>query len=318
MDKKNNNYQSFIAGLPPERTLVFHSPEELEAALAAEGVYQPTRQLSGGEFRAQLAVTETDYAVLFSDRYSTAISIYLEAPKGMVSFVFPRSASGVFFGNGVDIGNDHLLAFPAGAGIDIAAPGPVGSDSIAIDEDRFWAIADAVCPGLERHHEEVVTLHGDSEALHAMQDRLAELVAAPDPGPSSEDVSQLIADMLCWITDHHHAWSTESAITSESRVRVAKRAQDYIEAHYREAVHVEDLCRVTHVGARTLQRCFREYFHLTVSKYLKVLRLDSARRELTAADRTSTSVTTIAMQNGCNHLGRFSVDYRAALWRVTS
>jgi transcriptional regulator GlxA family with amidase domain len=40
------------------------------------------------------------------------------------------------------------------------------------------------------------------------------------------------------------------------------------------------------------------------------LRLDSARRELAAADHAATSVTTIAMQNGFHHLGRFSVGYR--------
>ena len=309
MDKKNSNYEAFIAGLPPERTHVFRSPEELEAALAAEGVLQPTRQLSDGEFRAHLVVTETDYAVLFSDRYNTAISIYLEPPEGMVSFLFPRSASGVFVAGGVDIGNDKLVAFPVRTGIDISGPGPIGADSIGIDENRFWAIADAVCPGLERH-DEVMIIPGDPEAPHAMRDRLAELVAAPEPGPSSEDVSHLIADIIGWIADHQDCWPTKSAVTTETRVRVAKRAQDYIEAHYREAVHIEDLCRVTCVGARTLQRCFHEYFHMTVSKYLKVLRLDSARRELATADRASTSVTTVAMQNGCNHLGRFSVEYR--------
>jgi len=309
MDKKNNIYEAFIAGMPPERTHVFRSPEELEAALAAAGVHQPTRQLSDGEFRAHLAVTETDYAILFSDRYSTAISVYLEPPEGMVSFLFPRSASGVFFANGVAIGNDSLLGFPVRTGIDIVGPGPIGADSIGINENRFWAIADAVCPGLERH-EEVAIIPGDPEALHAMRDRLAELVAEPEPGPSSEDVSQLIVDVISWIADHYDTWSTETAVTTETRVRVAKLAQDYVEAHYREAVHIEDLCRVTHVGARTLQRCFHEYFHLTVSKYLKVLRLDSVRRELAAADRTSTSVTTIAMQNGFHHLGRFSVGYR--------
>jgi len=307
--KKNNNYEAFIAGLPFERTLEFHSPEDLEATLLAAGVNQPTRQLSEGDFRAHLAVTETDYAALFSDRYSTALSLYLEPPESMVSFLFPRSASGTFFVNGVDIGNDRLLAFPVRTGTDISGPGPIGSDCISIDDGKFWAIADAVCPGLERH-EEVVIIPGDPKSLHAMRDRLAELVAAPEPGPFSEDVSQLIADILVWIADGHDAWPTESAVTTEARVRVAKRAQDYIEAHYREAVHIEDLCRVTSVGARTLQRCFREYFHLTVSNYLKVVRLDSARRELAAADRTSTSVTTIAMQNGWNHLGRFSVDYR--------
>jgi transcriptional regulator GlxA family with amidase domain len=97
---------------------------------------------------------------------------------------------------------------------------------------------------------------------------------------------------------------------NKARIRVARLAQEYIEAHYSEAVHVEDLCRVTGVGVRTLQRCFREYFNLTVSDYLKTVRLDSARRELLAAHGSDTSVTRIAMHNGCTHLGRFSVEFR--------
>ena len=97
---------------------------------------------------------------------------------------------------------------------------------------------------------------------------------------------------------------------NEARNRVARLAREYIAEHYSEAVHIEDLCRVTGVGVRTLQRCFREYFNLTVSNYLKAVRLDSARRQLLAAHRSDTSVTRIAMQNGCTHLGRFSVEFR--------
>ncbi|MGI9237184.1 MAG: hypothetical protein ACR2QZ_07290, partial [Woeseiaceae bacterium] len=258
MEKKNDNFEAFIAGLPPERTRVFNSPEELEAGLEAEGVYQPTRQLSEGDFRVHLAVAESDYATLFSDRYNTALSLYLEPPEGMVSFLFPRSASGTFIAKGVDIGNDNLVAFPTKVGIDISGPGPLGTDCIAIDEANFWGIANALCPGLEPY-EEVVIIPGDPQSLHELRDRLARLVAEPEPGPLSEDVSQFIANMLIWIADSHEAWPTEAPITAEARIRVAKRAQDYIEAHYREAVHIEDLCRVTCVGVRTLQRSFRDY-----------------------------------------------------------
>lgn len=97
---------------------------------------------------------------------------------------------------------------------------------------------------------------------------------------------------------------------STPHVRVAKQAQQYILTHYMDAVHLQDLCRVTGVGVRTLQRCFRDYFHLTVSNYLKKVRLEAARRELVASCPEETSVTRIAMQNGCTHLGRFSVEFR--------
>jgi transcriptional regulator GlxA family with amidase domain len=73
---------------------------------------------------------------------------------------------------------------------------------------------------------------------------------------------------------------------------------------------MEDLCRVTGVGVRTLQRCFRQYFDFSITAYLKTLRLDAARRALAAARPLQDSVTKIALQHGFTHLGRFSVEFR--------
>ena len=97
---------------------------------------------------------------------------------------------------------------------------------------------------------------------------------------------------------------------SAPNVRVAREAKAYIDTHYMEAVHIKDLCRETGVGVRTLQRCFRDCLNITVSNYLKTVRLEAARRELALSRQDETSVTTIAMQNGCTHLGRFSVEFR--------
>ena len=206
-------------------------------------------------------------------------------------------------------GDEILVAFPQQSGVDISGPGPIGSDCIAINASKFWSIANAVCPGLERQ-DDAAFVAGEVSALGELRNRLVGLGATPDPGPANLDVMRWVADIVFWIAESHDAWPKEISENPEARVRVAKLAQEYIEAHYRDAVHIEDLCRVTGVGARTLQRCFREYFQMTVSNYLKVTRLDSARRELAAADYEKTSVTTIALENGCNHLGRFSVDYR--------
>ena len=309
MDEKTDSYEAFIAGLPPERTQEFGSPEELEAAFDALGIAQPTRQLGEGDFRAHLAVTQTEHADIFLDRYKSGIAIYLEPPPDVVGLMFPRSLSGTFFANGIEVGNDMLVAFPRKSGIDISGPGPIGADSIAVSESQFWSTAESVCPGLESQ-DEVAFLPGNVKTLHALRQRLVELGAAPEPGPSEADVLRFTQDIISWIADSHDVWPAETAATTEARVRAAKIAQDYIRAHYRDAVSIEDLCRETGVGARTLQRCFQEYLHLTASQYLKVVRLDSVRRELAAADNEATSVTTIAIQNGWTHLGRFSVDYR--------
>ena len=66
--------------------------------------------------------------VLFSDRYSTSLSLRLESPQAEVGILLPRSPSGHFVVNGINLGNDQLALAPTGEAMDIAGPGPIGSD----------------------------------------------------------------------------------------------------------------------------------------------------------------------------------------------
>jgi len=95
-----------------------------------------------------------------------------------------------------------------------------------------------------------------------------------------------------------------------ARGGVARRARAFVDGHFREPVRMADLCRATGVGLRTLQRCFKQCFGVTVTDYLKTMRLDAACRDLIAAHPSRDTVTTIALRNGCRHLGRFSSEFR--------
>ncbi|MCK4676393.1 MAG: AraC family transcriptional regulator, partial [Gammaproteobacteria bacterium] len=86
-------------------------------------------------------------------------------------------------------------------------------------------------------------------------------------------------------------------------------AQEYIEENFRYTICMADLCRVTGVGLRTLQRCFKEYFELTITDYLKTVRLNSAHHELIDTHHSQDTVSNIALRNGFSHIGRFSVEY---------
>ena len=302
-------YDKFAADLPPERTIEFTSAEEMEETFQQWGVCQAIRQLGRGEFRSAMTAQSKGQVDLFSERYLTAISISFEPPADTVVFGFPRSASGHLLINGDDVGNDKLAVVADGSGADIVGPNRVGSEVIVIPKTRFMEMTEALCPTFTLP-EVTALFEGDTAQLHALRKAVADLVAQPESDVQDEDVANVIAHTIAWTGDSCCQWGPEHLTVNEARIRVAKLAQEYIEERYFEAVHVEDLCRVTGVGVRTLQRCFREYFHLTVSNYLKVVRLDSARRELLAAHCSDTSVTRIAMGNGCTHLGRFSVEFR--------
>jgi len=105
-------------------------------------------------------------------------------------------------------------------------------------------------------------------------------------------------------------WTPQALPLDGASRCVANRARACIDEHFRESVRMEDLCRATGVGVRTLQRGFRQCFGMTVTIYLKGVRLDAAYRDLIAANPSRDTVTAIALRNGCGHVGRFSSEFR--------
>ena len=96
----------------------------------------------------------------------------------------------------------------------------------------------------------------------------------------------------------------------EARRGVAEQSKAFIDGHFHEPIRMEDLRHATGVSVRTLQRCFKQCFGVTTTRYLRAVRLDAAYRDLIEAHPARNSVTKIALRNGCSHLGRFSSEFR--------
>ena len=303
------DYQEFAATLPPERMVEFTSPEELEEVFDQAGVDQPTRQSEKGDFRARLAMSSTKYADLFSDRYSTAISMQIKLPADTIGLLFPRSASGHFVANGEDIGNDKLLVIAGGCEADISGPALIGAESIVMPESLFVELIETLCPTADKP-EVTANLDGDPLQLQTLRQAFAHLVSQAESDVHEEDVANVVAEAIVWMGDSLGLQTTYRPSSLLARNNIARLSRDYIEEHYFEAVHIADLCRVSATSARTVQCSFREHFQMTVSDYLKMVRLDSARRELVAADPRDETVTSAALNNGYRHLGRFSIEFR--------
>lgn len=302
-------FEEFAADLPRQYTQWFDSPVELEAALKDVGIYQPTRQSKRGEFRAGLAYRKSEFCELFSDRYSTALSLYLESPKGDFGVVIPRTPSGRFVINGIDLRDDQLAVAPLGAGMDISGPGPIGGDSITIPGERFVELLEVLCPTAEIP-DGLTLIKVFPPELVLLGDLIVNLIGSPDTEVRGERFGNLMAWTVSLIGHASKQYQPEKINGLGARSEIARGIQEYIEENYQGPVHLEDLCRDAKYGIRTLQRCFREYFDVTITDYLKTVRLDAANRELAASDPGDLNVTDIAMKNGFTHLGRFSIAYR--------
>jgi AraC family ethanolamine operon transcriptional activator len=99
--------------------------------------------------------------------------------------------------------------------------------------------------------------------------------------------------------------------SAPARWKIARRAAGYLHEHCREELHVGDICRATGASRRTLHLGFMELYGVGPMGYLRILRLNGARRELQGARLHGRSVTSVATSWGFTHLSRFAGAYRA-------
>ena len=102
------------------------------------------------------------------------------------------------------------------------------------------------------------------------------------------------------------------------RERHVRSAEEYMRGHLREPVTIDDITRAAGVTGRTLLRAFRRHRGTTTVGFLRILRLQAARRDLLAQDAREATVTEIATRYGFYELGRFAGRYRSTFGELPS
>ncbi len=95
---------------------------------------------------------------------------------------------------------------------------------------------------------------------------------------------------------------------ADSRLRVVKRAIDFMRANLQNDVGVPEMCAAAFASRRSLQYCFEEYMHTTPQAYLRALRLNEARRALKL--RADQAVTSVACALGFSSASHFTRHYK--------
>lgn len=301
------DFNAFASDLPVNDRVSFSSLEENEETMQHHGINQQIKQLGKGSFRADYAMLESSSALLIADRFKLACSIYLEPPPEMVALLVFRSAGGQLLASGENVANNKLVVLPAGYGVDLATTDLTGSDALGIPKSRYAELTQAICPSCTQSNGMAI-LQGDTRQLNRIRDAVTKTIA--NKRANDAEIANLVAHMITWAGYSASDVKHEKFYSLQSKAHIARLVQSFIEEHYHEEILIEDLCRATGKGVRTIQRCFRQYFDNTITGYLKIVRLNSVHRALLSACPDEETVTSIALQNGFNHLGRFSVDYR--------
>jgi AraC-like DNA-binding protein len=100
--------------------------------------------------------------------------------------------------------------------------------------------------------------------------------------------------------------------------RIARKIEDYVRARSAQPVYIAELCAATGVSERTLRKVCHEVYGVSPMRYLRIVRLNQARRALMEESDSPQRVTQAGLRFGFYDLGRFASEYRALFGELPS
>jgi AraC family transcriptional regulator, ethanolamine operon transcriptional activator len=181
-----------------------------------------------------------------------------------------------------------------------------------IHQDRFLHAADTLGYDLPEGGRQMLFLDSlDRSYL----DEMAETLMSIQHSPVSEQfavldhgyLDQVVLERILSVLLDSTARPSRTPLVGAHRITQA--AQALIESSAEEPLTVMTLCQGLGVSRASLQRSFLQIYGVSPLAYLRMRRLNCARRALKAAQGTDVTVSAIAMRWGFFHFARFSHDY---------
>lgn len=286
-----------------------------EQAESLAGYCQSYEQLGRGRFHGQLWQLVMSEGMLFRESTNRPLRQQVRPPPDHVAIAVPLSVDPGSHFAGRSLGDESLMVLTGDEEYEVTASGAMELMGLSVHRHL---LADLAPDNLEwlRHAERlrhlVMTPDAAAGLRTALLSRLGQAAqaAVPDERPRLEE--RLLASTLAQTVALAMAGADQACSIPrrvESRLRVVRRAIDFLRAHLHEDIGTEEICRAACASRRSLQYCFEEFLHTTPQAYLRALRLNEARRRLKSGD--GVQVTSIATQLGFNSASHFTRQYRS-------
>jgi AraC family transcriptional regulator, ethanolamine operon transcriptional activator len=238
-------------------------------------------------------------------------------PRGSVAVLIPGSASSQAFVRGRKVEAAQCIAMPEGASVEVITRRDYVDVALALDLHAWHRQSQWLgeC-ALATSRGSWVATPGPlwiNRMRHAMRwlfttiEKYPQALGRPDVRTSLADqFARAMADLGSESAAAEHR-------TRDARVqqRIAvERAREYIRGRLGEPLPLSELCRYARVQARSLEYGFREITGVSPIAYVKSLRLNAVRRDLSRAGAAEHSISEIALDHGFWHLSQFAADYR--------
>jgi AraC family ethanolamine operon transcriptional activator len=286
-------------------------------AMTKTGSIRRYTQLEPATSEFSLSEFQLDGALLLRETLNTSMQIEAAPPENYIPIgVMIHSPPYAKF-CGQDFGNDMLLQASGGVwdlsfkdGVDYAAC--ILDKSILADHSETFLKCDLPKEWLTSQARRTNTY-----ILNILSQKICNAfsMAKHYPGVFKHTRTRqfITGDII------HCAFKTLSATqrlhqqlpASSRRTKAVNRVIDYLKVHLTDLPTMSELCKIAQVSERTLEYAFKERFGVSPIKYMNLLRLNGAYRELDRDSIRNFGVTEVALSWGFSDLGRFSKYYHA-------
>ncbi len=315
----------------PTLTTTLHRLEDA----ADQGAAQPwatieCQQLLPGRYEGSIGVVDMGGIRVVREFQNTTIYKICNLPDNLctLSIVEEIDPALRFSQFGHEAGH-NVFFLPTATDCDILISGGTATLYVALDQERLFSEVRQLNPERwERGLDRIAVIGADRRANFASaMASVFDLVSAHLGKGVVADIARLERTVLGTTAltldgfDHNGQYSDLLHRPSGPRIaRTMRNAHTYIQDCLArdDLPTVADMCAHAGVSERTLQYSFRDQLDMTPVAYLRVMRLNQARLDLSFPARRDLTVTEVAMRWGFLHLGRFAQAYRALFHETPS
>lgn len=325
----------------PVRPWVFHGFQAGDADEHARNLSQWNQtydQLTPGAFQGRISELWLRHAQVFVETTNRSLRQSCSAWPRSLWFGIPAPQGRPAAVEGREMGFAAIALQRGGADFELRTPDDFSIYGIVVDEEEFVRYVEEV-EHLSPEQllgplggEGVLTV--DRSAKERLCQGLGSLLGqAGGRGKAGDSLSGWhseglqdrilggLVEVLLTGAEYPGSSGRASLTTAAHRQQVVAQVREYLLAHAAEGITVPDLCRRFHMSRRTLQYCFEAVTGLPPMAYLRLLRLNGARRELKlgeGAPKERGTVSDVALAWGFTHFSQFAQDYRQLFGELPS
>ncbi len=270
-------------------------------------------QAAGGAFGGSIQLAATPLLQIVRQTWSAPLIVEGQLPQDAASIALAMPAKGGVRWLGLELdprnsifggSEGHEVRFRTLGEVEILAVSMsralldrhletrFGVAGHALGRDILWRIP----PGANEARERGMAL----DSLRAV------LASGAVVGPAARHHLQEAAMQI--LLDGLHIGPQPAVVSASQRRQAVRLAEEVLRARLDSPPSISELCQLTGVSERTLQLAFQDIHAVSPKRYLRVLRLNAARRMLRCCEG---SVTDVALEFGFFHFARFAAEYRA-------